>query len=123
MLEGYRKRVNTGAGIGLLSQILAISLVFDDSMYNPSVKLIGVFTFLLGTVLFIYGLCMYAKGKGRHWMWGLLGIFNLMGLLILVFLKELPAESINSKLPRKIWIVITVTTAIIGVLLLYAMQR
>ena len=42
----------------------------------------------IGSILFIIGCCFYAKGKGYNGAWGLLGLLSLIGLLILVCMKD-----------------------------------
>ena len=122
MLEGYRKRVNLGVGLGIILQLAGTSFTFEAG-YSNFINLIGAFVFLVGMALFIWGLCMYAKGKGRHWLWGFLGLFNVIGLIVLFFLKALPAKSIDSRFTisrKKVIIFIVVTVVIFGILLLYA---
>jgi hypothetical protein len=41
-----------------------------------------------GACLFICGCFMYAKGKGRSFAWGFLGLLGLPGLVILYVLKD-----------------------------------
>jgi len=41
-----------------------------------------------GNILFIIGLCFYAKSKGYSGLWGLLGVFSCIGLLILAILPD-----------------------------------
>ena len=121
MLEGYRKRVNLGVGLGIVMQLAGISFTFEAG-YSDLINLLGGMLFLLGTILFIWGLCMYSKGKGRHWAWGFLGVFNVIGLIVLFFLKALPAESIDSKFAidkKKIIISLLVALAMAGILLIY----
>jgi hypothetical protein len=43
---------------------------------------------LAGVVLFIVGLCYYAKGKGYSGVLGLLGLLSCLGLLILAVLPD-----------------------------------
>jgi LPXTG-motif cell wall-anchored protein len=43
---------------------------------------------LIGVLLLIVGLRHYAKAKGYGSEWGLLGIFSLLGILILVALPD-----------------------------------
>ena len=122
MLEGYRKRVNLGVGLGIILQLAGISFTFEAG-YSDFINLIGAFVFLVGMALFIWGLCMYAKGKGRHWLWGFLGLFNVVGLIVLFFLKSLPAKSIDSRFRinrKKVVIFLVTTLVILGLLLLYA---
>jgi hypothetical protein len=122
MLEGYRKRVNIGVGVGILLQLAGISFTFEAG-YSELINMLGALMFLAGLSLFIWGLCMYAKGKGRHWAWGFLGLFNVLGLIVLFFLKALPAESIDGKFAidkKKIIIGLLIALAVVGLLLLYA---
>jgi len=43
---------------------------------------------LLGTVLLIIGLAYYAKAKGRHPAWCLMGFLSIIGLIVLACLKD-----------------------------------
>jgi hypothetical protein len=43
---------------------------------------------VLGTVLFILGLCDYAKAKGYSGFWGLLGFCSWPGLVIVAILPD-----------------------------------
>ncbi len=43
---------------------------------------------LLGTVLLIIGLVYYAKAKGRHPAWGIMGLLSIIGLIVLALLKD-----------------------------------
>ena len=42
----------------------------------------------IGFMAFIYGCTLYAKAKGHHWAFGLLGAANLLGLVILTLLPD-----------------------------------
>jgi hypothetical protein len=43
---------------------------------------------VLGTILLIYGLCLYAKSKGYHPAFGLLGLLSILGIIILAVLPD-----------------------------------
>ena len=43
---------------------------------------------LLGLVLLLTGLALYASMKGRSKWWGALGLFNLLGLLVLALISK-----------------------------------
>lgn len=43
----------------------------------------------VGGILVIVGLMQYAKMKGRHRAWGLLGLLSIIGLLILYFVPPI----------------------------------
>ena len=45
----------------------------------------SLFLVLAGVVLLLIGLSLYASMKGRSKWWGALGLFNLIGLLVLAF--------------------------------------
>lgn len=47
---------------------------------------------LLGSILLLVGLAFYAKGKGRHPAWCLLGFLSIIGIIILACLKDKEAE-------------------------------
>lgn len=53
---------------------------------------IGLFFYppiaLIGTVLIIGGIAYYAKSKGRHPLWGLLGLLGIFGFIPLLFFKD-----------------------------------
>ena len=43
---------------------------------------------IVGTIILIIGLVIYSKAKGRDPSWGLMGFFSLIGIVILIFLKN-----------------------------------
>ena len=95
MLFGYKKRVNLGVGIGFLLQIFGRYMTLEKSgrtgigIFNIEVEvLFGSIILLIGTALFLYGLCMYAKGKGYNASWGLLGFLTIIGWIILACLPD-----------------------------------
>lgn len=47
---------------------------------------------LIGTILLLIGLAFYAKAKGRHPAWCLLGLFSIFGIIGLALLKDLTKE-------------------------------
>ncbi len=49
---------------------------------------VGYLVFLIGYVAFIYGCVIYAKAKGYNWAFGLLGLLNFIGLIILMVLPN-----------------------------------
>jgi hypothetical protein len=55
---------------------------------NPENATVGGLVLLVGTVLLIGGLAMYAKAKGRSLAWGLMGFLSLIGLIALALLKD-----------------------------------
>jgi hypothetical protein len=55
---------------------------------NPENGTVGALVLVVGTVLLIGGLAMYAKAKGRSLAWGLMGFLSLIGLIVLALLKD-----------------------------------
>lgn len=56
----------------------------SGSFFSP----MGDLAVLAGPFVFIYGCILFAKAKGYEWYVGLLGIFNVVGLIILYLLKD-----------------------------------
>ena len=50
---------------------------------------------LVGAILFLVGLAFYAKAKGRHPAWGLVGLLSLIGLIVLVCLKDTSIDELQ----------------------------
>ena len=48
---------------------------------------------LLGAVLLVVGLAYYAKAKGRHPAWCLMGFLSLIGLIVLACLSDLEGKT------------------------------
>ncbi len=84
MLPEYKKKTFIGIGLAILITIvigfmLAVSQFISKGAYSAP-KVI----YIIPGFPAIYGLCCYAKGKGYHWAWGLLGLLNIIGLIILI---------------------------------------
>jgi hypothetical protein len=84
MIAEYQRTANIGIGSGILVQIIARLLMAA----GDAGALLGLPLALLGTGLFIWGCWAYAEGKGHHGGWGLLGLFSLIGLVILVLMPD-----------------------------------
>lgn len=84
MIAEYKTKTNIGVGIGFLLQIFGRSLASIGGTGGG----VGVLIQLFSAILFIWGCCMYAKGKGYHPAWGLLGFLSIIGLIVLVCFKD-----------------------------------
>lgn len=78
----------------LISGALAVG-IFGRALVKSvgAIDNIGIFLFLillsiLGSFLMIYGCANYSFKKGHHWGWGLLGVFSLIGLVIVALFKN-----------------------------------
>jgi hypothetical protein len=85
MLPEYKKKTNIGIGLGIITFVVCVLLVtlVSDTSKEAATALGGTIG-PLSSLLLIYGFCCYAKGKGYHGAWGLLGLLTIIGLIILV---------------------------------------
>ncbi len=72
--------------VGLLLQGIGTALAVEAS--SDDVYGIAIFLVLLGPVLLASGSAIYAVGKGRKPIFGLLGIISPLGLLFLAILQD-----------------------------------
>jgi len=86
MIQEYKQRTNIFGGIGLFLAFVAAVTLYPSR--NNDVAILG-YILKLGSWFFIILACrFYAKAKGHDPVLGFLGLFHLIGLLILVFLKD-----------------------------------
>lgn len=71
-------------GVGLLIEIAASIAI---SSTNLPLVILGSVS-LLGLLIFVLGCYFYAKGKGRSAIWAILGVFSLIGFIILLVLPD-----------------------------------
>lgn len=83
MLQEYKGKTNLFVGLGLVINILAMYVL---PRYVGAGIVLPVL--LVGTALFIAGCCFYATGKGHHGAWGVLGLFSIIGLLVLICMTD-----------------------------------
>jgi len=82
MLPEQKKNTNILVGLGLIGQIMGRSMASGSS---PG---LGLIILLAAAVVFIWGCCEYAFGKGySRWM-GALGLLSLIGLIVLAVLPD-----------------------------------
>jgi hypothetical protein len=101
MLAEYKKKTNIGISLAIAVWILGgILIVLLGEESEESMNAVGG----LGIIPFVYGLCCYAKGKGYHGAWGLVGLLTIIGLIILVCfpdrhksVKQKPNDLQNNK--------------------------
>lgn len=84
MLAEYKQKTNIGVGGGFLCSILGRVIAQDGG----AAALAGLAIMLVGAGLFIWGCCQYAKGKGHHPAWGVLGLFSIFGLIVLFLFPD-----------------------------------
>ena len=82
MLAEYRTKSNIGIGLFLIATAIALTVAF---LIGTKVAVEGAqLIHGVGIIFFFYGLYNYAKGKGYHGAWALLGFLSIIGLIILV---------------------------------------
>jgi hypothetical protein len=87
MIAEYKSKANKVLIIGFL--VWFIGNVFKHPLTSGGqYTTLGVLAWWAGVVVFVYGCSLYAKAKGQHWAWGLLGVLSLIGLIILYFLPD-----------------------------------
>lgn len=88
MLAEEKKRTNIGVGLGISALVAGRLLSSAAEESGAWTELGGMALFAVGAGLFLWGTFSYARGKGYHWAWGLLGLLSVFGLLILVALDD-----------------------------------
>jgi len=86
-----KKRAITLIVLGLAVGILAIMI--QSSMHDPArgtgvIEDILKFVGIIGSLVYICGLCLFAKAKGRNPCWGLTGLLCLVGGITVAIIKE-----------------------------------
>ena len=82
MLPQHKRNTNIGVGLGLILQMVS------RSMTAPEQATVSLVLLVIGALVFIWGCCEYAKGKGYNSAWGLLGILSLIGLIVLALMPD-----------------------------------
>jgi riboflavin transporter FmnP len=78
MLKEYKTKTNIFILLGILTLLVS----------NMMSEKIGPLVALVAVELFIVGCCYYAKSKGYHGAWGLLGLLSVIGLIVLVCMRD-----------------------------------
>jgi len=91
MLKEYKLRTNLGIAFGFV-------LIFVGQGFYDSSELIAGVASLAGLISFVWGTCSYSQGKGYHPAWGLLGVFTILGLVILFFFPDKHRDSSEASL-------------------------
>lgn len=65
---------------------------------NPENASTGLAVAVIGSVLLIVGLALYAMAKGRSPAWGLMGLLSIIGLIVLAMLQDYaPSGGVRAK--------------------------
>ena len=83
MLTEYDKiRILLWVGFG----VIIVARLIDR--YGSEVAILAFPVGIIGTVIFVWGCCLLAKGKGYPNYFGMLGLLSLVGLMILWLIPE-----------------------------------
>ena len=89
LLIGIAAQVGGVTGVCVASVQVSASSGAIETAWSI-VRLVCLIIWIGAAVPFVSGCMFYAKSKGWHWAVGLLGIFNLAGLLVLWQIPRLP---------------------------------
>jgi hypothetical protein len=78
---------------GLVLQTGGLFIRNAEGVMTP----LGFIIAICGNVLLLVGFIFYAKAKGRHPAWCLLGFLSLIGLIILACLKDKSGPTASEK--------------------------
>ncbi len=81
MLKKYKNKTLISISLGFLFIVISFILMSSEILYH------WVLVYFYNA-LFIWGCYNWAKGKGYNGAWGLLGIFNIFGFIILAFFPD-----------------------------------
>ncbi|MGH2750762.1 MAG: hypothetical protein ACRDK3_07805 [Actinomycetota bacterium] len=93
MDAAHKQRTNLGVGLGLGVQIAGRVLQGSPSSATAA---LGALLVAGGLAVFVWGCAMYMQGKGYHSAWGLLGLLSVIGLIVLVLLRDRQPEKMAS---------------------------
>ncbi len=95
MIARYNN-ISLALGIpGLILQFVGLAI----SNANPENQVVGMVITVTGVAMLTLGLAMYAKAKGRSPLWCVMGLFSLLGLIVLALLKDYAPE--KPKMPSR----------------------
>ena len=84
MLTTNKKSVYIGISSGFILQVVGIFVESPIGMNDA----LSAILFISGYFLLIWSCWLYAREKGYSGAWRLLGLFGLLGFVILFFLKD-----------------------------------
>ena len=86
MIPAYKKKTNLGIGVFLAA--VAIVMVSGEPLPPPPLLYVLELVALIAYIGLFYGCVMYAKGKGYSGWLGSLGIFFILGFIVLAVLPD-----------------------------------
>jgi uncharacterized membrane protein HdeD (DUF308 family) len=89
--------LQTAGYLWAVSQDRLFISVVDYDQYPPAAGAITI----IGSIMLLAGLALYAQAKGRTRWWGLMGLFSIFGLVVLALLPDLrPTEDPKTGKPH-----------------------
>ncbi len=84
MLEAHKKRMNISVGVWFV--FILVQIVLKKSGYEDSALL--SLAYIASTIAMIVACYSQAVGKGQSGVWALLGIFNILGFIVLALFPD-----------------------------------
>lgn len=91
MLKGYKRRANIAAAIWFTSMGMLIYLITSDPEIDniwENGNFIAQVTIIVNFIAWFFALWAYVKAKGRSGAWAMLGVFQLIGLIVIAILED-----------------------------------
>jgi hypothetical protein len=88
MLKQYSKKSLIFGGIGIIGELAMglLSARLNPAMTSPSTIILIIY--VVFALMILVGLYYHLKAKGRSPLWLIVIVFNLIGLIILLSLKD-----------------------------------
>jgi len=93
MLASYKRKSAIAAVIFVVSLGTAVALASNRHQNVGGIGVLGVALAIMWTVSYFYALWAYIRAKGRDDKWILMAFLNLLGLVVILMLKDLHKEN------------------------------
>lgn len=95
MLAYYEKKSRLPLWVGFLGAVVGRIMMMATAGTNQLLSILGTIIMFVCIILFIWGCSLYAKAKGQHPLLGLLGLFSIIGILVLAMLPDMFPNLLN----------------------------
>jgi len=100
MIASYKRKSNIAAVIFLASIAAAIALTSNSHQNLWDMGALGPALGITWTVSYLYALWAYIRAKGRNDTWMLMAFLSLLGLIVILLLKDHRKDSIPNPEPQ-----------------------
>lgn len=96
MLSKYKRSSIIGIGAGVIAFLAGVALITSSETPEAIPRVVGMLP-AAGYILLIWGCRAWAKGKGYHGAWGLLGLMHVFGpIVVACFPDRFRSDRISS---------------------------